>query len=215
MVGIGCNAMAFIPCPFYAEVVLRALLFDQQCVNVWNFKHPDGVTSARLKGLTEDVADWWVSEVRQWIHQDVEVQFFVGRDLTTKDSYIYEDTRYSGQHGAWTAGTCLPGGTAFCVSHRTDHTGRIHRGRTYLFGISNSNVEDNNVKTTFLNGVVAAFGELIYPSDYLGVNWRWQVLSRYYNKAPRSFGVGVDITSVIAVDNHLDSMRSRLTGKQH
>ena len=68
----------------------------------------------------------------------------------------------------------------------------------------------NQLNNTHRGGMIAAYAQLV--SDIHTGGNELVVCSRFHNKAPRTAGVGTEITRV-NVDINLDSQRRRLTGR--
>lgn len=141
------------------------------------------------------------------------LQYVQARQLDTESGLIYQDTRYTGEYGKFVSGYGLPSNVSFCVSFRTGFVGRWSRGRNYCVALSSQMVDGNFINSSVRNALLGYYEELLFPSDYMGDNWCWVVVSRYYDHQPREQGTCLTVTSVIAVNDALDSMRNRLAGR--
>lgn len=101
----------------------------------------------------------------------------------------------------------VPASISLVVSHRTNHTGRSRRGRTFLPGFTEGNIGGNGVDG---NGVTAA-GDLFDAIDTaLGViSTDHIVYSLVDGGAPRSVPLATLVTSRI-INSRVDTQRRRL-----
>jgi len=96
----------------------------------------------------------------------------------------------------------------YAVSFRTGFGGRSYRGRAYHVGLAEADIADSYINVTVRESIREAYEALI--TALLGSGITWGVYSKVNAGAPRTTGLLTPITSVITVDNVLDSMRSRL-----
>lgn len=129
------------------------------------------------------------------------------RDLTVDGGAEYAKTV---SHQGVDGGGVMNAGLSFALTLRTGLAGRSFRGRVFSIGLSAAAYADANTITSTVAGqLVAAWGAL--PAAIEGANgsWRWVVLSREHNKAPRAEGVGTPILTVGYSDLVVDYQRRR------
>ena len=105
------------------------------------------------------------------------------------------------------AGTAIPASVALVVSHRTDHTGRSRRGRTYLAGLNEGNVSFNDANAESVTAAAEFFSVLDSTLDLEDMDH--VVYSLYSDGAPRVTPLATLVTSRI-VNNRVDTQRRRL-----
>jgi len=91
---------------------------------------------------------------------------------------------------------------------RTGIAGRSFRGRTYLAGLIASEVVNNQLDGGRALGMVSGLDQV--RQDMAALNFFLVVVSRVHNGAPRVTGVATTVTSILAVDNRVDTQRRRL-----
>lgn len=204
----------FQPVPDTALVELIFDQYDQTMENTLYFKSGESdvwTAPADLAILVEAVAGWWVAELQALTVSSVTLREVKATNLgdATGPSYSF----VSGEVGTEvTAGE--PGNVTCCVSLRSNQLGRSHRGRNYFVGIPDAETTGNSISTDFTSNLAVAYASL--PSYVEGL-WdpqaEWVVVSRFSLGAERPFGITSRITTIIIVNNDIDSMERRLTGR--
>jgi hypothetical protein len=205
--------MAFVPCLQTIQVELRYLYQDQKIENVLYFRRTAGVGQVHVDACADGLAEWWNDHLRQWQYQWLTMREVYARDLTTQDSYQAWNTTYYGYAGTRTSGEGMPGNVAKAVSFRTGHLGRSARGRNYTCALSSIDVAGNMIENAYAAGILAAYEQLLTPGTYYPSGAYWCTCSRWEGGEQRLYGFTLPITDVILVNMHVDSMRSRLTGR--
>lgn len=127
----------------------------------------------------------------------------------TAATYVYTFSAVSGR----LAGDPVPAQIAAVLSLRTDLKGRSYRGRVYLPGISELDVD----MKSFNAGAITAFSTIatqllaVFGPAGSDTQWRLAVISRWNNKVKRATPVATQVTS-IAVDTIPFSQRRRVFG---
>lgn len=101
----------------------------------------------------------------------------------------------------------VPASVCIVASHRTDHTGRSRRGRTYLPGLTEGNVGGNDIDGLMATAVGDLFTTLHSELDANDLDH--VVYSLYQAGAARTTPLATLITSLI-VDTRVDTQRRRL-----
>jgi hypothetical protein len=105
----------------------------------------------------------------------------------------------------------LPNNAALVVTQYTDQRGRSFRGRNYIPGLPQSDLEDpSHVTPTQAADWAAVWADLFSTMTTGG--YTPVVTSYSFNKVPRTTAVSTPISSV-AANNELDSQRRRLAGR--
>ena len=202
--------MAFVPVPGVVQANVRFELADQLIENVLNFRYegtPFGTAVLAIQTSLEAV--WWAT-----LRPKISVA------MTNTETYYTDLSDVAGPVDTQppfpdaTGGSGVeyaPNNVAFVVTHRTANRGRSYRGRTYIAGISNDNIEGNEVIPAAVTAIVAAFNNLrtdLATSDIL-----FTVVSRFHDGAPRVEGLDTAVTLSLARDAFVDSQRRRLPGR--
>lgn len=101
----------------------------------------------------------------------------------------------------------LPASVSLVVSHRTDHTGRSRRGRTYLPGITENRVLFNDVDATAIEEANETFVRLALELDLVDMDH--VIYSLFSDGAPRTVPLATLVTNRI-INNRVDTQRRRL-----
>jgi len=109
------------------------------------------------------------------------------------------------------SGNGMPGNASFCLSLRSGNVGRSRRGRMYTIGMVEAHQDSGVVTSTYRNAWLAALSALIAAA--LGDDWILCIASFISGGAPRASGFLTDVTTVIAIDDFVDSQRRRLQGR--
>jgi len=110
-------------------------------------------------------------------------------------------------------GEAAPNNCSMAVSFRTAVSGRSNRGRNYVPVLTNSQVSENLIDSSWAQDVVNAYSELLFGGGALPAGWVWVVVSRFTGGLPRTVGTFNEIFSVLVTDLIVDSMRTRLPGR--
>jgi hypothetical protein len=204
--------MAFISCYNTVEVALRYALPGANAANVLTFYCSDPLTQALVCQAANQIAVWWESDLRDWQGTHLTLTEIYARDLTDDMSWTCVNSGYTGYHGGYGAGDPLPNNVAACLSLRTRARGRSGRGRQYTTALTTSHIAGNELNSTYLAGIKAAYDRLKEGGDAMPSRWHWCVVSRYHNKQPRDDAAWNAITNTMWVNNVVDSMRRRLPG---
>jgi len=102
----------------------------------------------------------------------------------------------------------MPSHVAVVVSLRTGLAGRSYRGRLYIGGLTELQVDGDYPNAGVRNALTAGVSAVII--GMLGANQRPVVVSRYQAGLPRNPGVANPIISVLNVTQRVGSQRKRL-----
>lgn len=108
-------------------------------------------------------------------------------------------------------GNALPNNVTLAISFRTPSRGRSFRGRNYVPSLAEGQVNNNTVDSATVDAIVDCYET--FSSQISAAGWQWVTVSRISNGVPRAVGVTAPVTSVLAVDLTVDSMRRRLPGR--
>jgi len=186
------------------------MTFDSQKIENTTFWHSEtSFEASDLTDLATDLIAWWIANYAGLVANAVQLREVTVTDLTSATAPSVSVTAEAtfGDGGL----NPLPSNVALCVSFRTAARGRSFRGRNYISAIDRGKlIGPNEFDSGYLTSVVDAYTAL---TDASSAGLTWGVFSRFHNKVPRTAGVFTPITSVLCVDNLVDSMRRRLPGR--
>lgn len=154
--------MAFVPLEFGVKVALQYLFLGQEVVNTLWF-----ITSDERHPIYDDVADLALLVATQWSTSDLRtaqsdqliLQSVYAKSMESQFAPSVTDTTFAGNAGG-SASVPYAEQNAFCVTFRTERAGRSGRGRNYLGGLTEGNVIDGVVNSTYADAAVEFYEDL-------------------------------------------------------
>jgi hypothetical protein len=209
--------MPFVPVENTALVEVRMSLAEQKVENTLWVLNDSAWDGGSLEELCSEVITWWGVHYAAITTDQVVLREVVATDQTSETAAT---ASVSGDNAPGTQiGGTLPGNCSLAVSFRTALRGRSFRGRNYVVGIPLEEMSSINQTS----GAYQALCKTAYDEFATAIStasWTWVVASRFSgvdpetgHPIPRVAGVTTPITSVIVVDNIIDSQRRRLTGR--
>lgn len=201
--------MAFIPVP---NGIQLCFLFNA-AAQKWQFcltlrKSAGAPTSTDLDDVALIGENWWSSNAKIMLTADNTLSEVTATDLTSQGA---PQSRSLVGIAGTASGTSAPLNVALVVSHRTEKRGRSYRGRTYLSGIPEPQIENVNLaKAAYAADVVSRFGDLQTTLD--GAGYDLVVASKRHNGVVTNPAETNEVIALVA-DTLLDSQRRRLTGR--
>jgi len=209
--------MPFVPVANSALVEIRMVAEGQHCENTLWFELGIVPTEAALTNLLTGIGSWWRANIKPITSSRVRVSEYVATSMDTISGPQVTVAGDSLDNGASTANT-MPLGTALTVSFRTALRGRSFRGRNYILGMTEDQVDGNSVVAGVTGLWTAAYEALLAATPISG--WSWIIASRFsgvnpttHKPIPRAAGVTTPVTAVVIVDEFIDSQRRRLSGR--
>lgn len=202
--------MPFIPVANTVMAELRMTLDGQNVENTLYFEYAAVPSGPTMIQLAEFLIDWWENHYRELCGLGVQLREVFITDLTTPTGGavgVAPDAALIGN----VASPELPSNVTIAVSFRTAFRGRSFRGRNYFVGLTEGQVVQNQVDTSVLNSLKAAYDVIRTTVSTIGATW--VVVSRFTNNAPRIAGVTTPVESVTITDSVIDSQRGRLPGR--
>lgn len=188
--------------------------FDQTVENTLYFKDNSGTTLSTVAGLSSLLAAldaWWAGEIMPLQPTSVTLREIV---VTWLDVETGPQSTLPVADPGTDASPALPSNDTICVSFRTADIGRSHRGRNYFIGLKEDEVTGNTLQASTLADITLAYAALPdYITTEFGTDVEWCVASRFHDGVERTAGITTPITSVLIVDDSIDSQRRRLTGR--
>lgn len=199
--------MTFIPTAGAVRVDIQYALAGQQVHNVIWCSRASDWTAEQREDLAEAIKDWWDVTMKAYFASAIALNTItvVNQESANAPSSVLVVSPPIA--GTPTAGS-LPNNASMCVTLRTALRGRNYRGRMYLAGNTNTQIDSSitfvlSTVTNILNGLIA----LKTAIEALGAVW--VVVSKYLNHSPRAAGLKTPITA-LAADTYIDSQRRRL-----
>jgi len=204
--------MAFQPVEFAAGAVVHNKLPGNQDFLVdlnflFNAVEP---TQVQLVDLANLVDEWWGLSVLPNLCDAVTYNETIVTQLALEFGFQVSASANGGVGSVATE--MMPNAMCACLSLRTGIRGRSFRGRNYVSGIPTAQVTENVMLGTFLDAIEAAYEELLPGGAHDPSPAQWVVVSRVFNKLPRTVGIATPIVNVLFTDNVIDDQRRRKPG---
>ncbi len=207
--------MPFIPVADAAKVACKFTAYGQQFINTLWFTKSGGWTSTDLTDLCTAINSWVVAEYAPLMSNDYSFEGSTAVDMSAEGQEGVEVPLTTPEEGGNVVAG-LPGNVTAAIKFLTGFTGRNNRGRNYFVGLGENQVTGNTIESAAVTGIQAAYDAL--GSYLVGLSADHVVASLYSGvdsngkPIPRTAGVTKVITQY-AMDNLVDSMRKRLTGR--
>lgn len=200
------NEMASILLPAGIRVSLEFDIQGKVVVNVYHVTTTDPIITVKLLQIAQMFADWWTADLATRFSHDIALFQVVAQDLSIANGEKQTLTLAPAEQGVITA-PALPNNVAYVVSHKTAKTGRSFMGRSYLCGIDDAGVVDNEITVGKAANIVSDFNELVTGLNTIATEL--VVASFVSGGAPRAVGVATPIDT-IAMNRRVDTQRRRL-----
>ena len=198
--------MAFIRLPLGIRVAMEFDLDGEPVFNIYHITTSDPITTVKLTSIAQLFIDWWSSDLKARISDEMSLISVTAHNYNEANGEkIYLPVSPAVPGGS--ASPSLPNNCALVVSHKTALTGRSYQGRTYLAGISESQVTRSYIDSAAAGLMVGVF--LALDTDLTTANSALVVASFVSNQAPRAVGVATPVDS-FGVSLRMDSQRRRL-----
>lgn len=201
--------MAFQPVPDVALVRVNGRIDGQKTINTlyWQVSG-SGIDQVNLTALADAVDGWASSALVSPLSDDWSYESVDAIDLSVPNSF--QVTRSSAAPGE-SSSEAAPNNVAACISFQTVFSGRSFRGRNYIPGIPNDQINLNTMENAFMASLITIYDDLIGAGTFLA-GWQWGVVSRQTGGVARAEGLFSPITSVVFRTPYVRSMRSREIG---
>lgn len=196
-----------------AATALAELIFDldgEVTENTLYFRKPNAYTVADLTDLATKLRTWWTSLMQSHIAEACSLTSIKCTSLDAQTGPQFTLTAGLPAVGA-VPSNAVPNNSAFVVTFRTALIGRSFRGRNYIAGIPETQVDVSRLapgEVTYFRDAYASIPSIV-TSAHL-----WVVVSRTVNGViQQPTALTNPVTSVDAIDNVMDSQRRRLPGR--
>src|SRR5437867_4645829 len=209
--------MPFVPVVNTALVEVRVIVNGQKCESTLWMEHATAIDATALGAIGIAVRDWYIAGPMTIQTSALQLIEVVSTDMTTATGLQDVSVPSSPTFGGSTA-NAVPNNVTMSISFRTGTRGRSFRGRNYVLGMTEDQIAGNQVVAGLSALWVGHYEDLIGVAADAG--WTWVVASRFSGvdpttgePIPRSTGITTPVTTVLAVDDNIDSARRRLTGR--
>ena len=201
--------MAFQPCPDVINTEVRMALrgVPVECVLDWVLQPAAPPDPAAVQDCAENLLAHWTAEIMPFLGGNLTLLSVKATDLTVEGGATFEAAASPPVDGG-TAGESLPNSVALCYTKRTSRAGRSYRGRTYLPGLVEAQVNGNFLAS----GVGATLGPIMgnLASAMETSGFDLVVLSRRNGGAARPTGISTAMNSVVLLTELVDSQLGRM-----
>jgi hypothetical protein len=203
--------MAFAPNPRIVQVELRYDQDNEEIENLLYFDTGSIATQTECALLALEVNGWWGVTVRPLQATTVTLREVYAKVMIAPPAP--EATSTAALPAAGTGGTAaLPNNVTCSISFRTGFTGRSSRGRNYIIGLMEGGVVANQLNAGVIQAWTAAYEGLLPTGPYI-TGGTWVVYSQQNNGVPRVTGAFSPVSTVLFVNDVVDSQRRRLPGR--
>lgn len=209
--------MPFIAVPSTAEVELIQVLDGQQIENTLYVAQSTAWDGPALNQLCDVVADWWTTNMAPLVSDQVTLITVEATSLESATAPVGANT--TGTPSVGLGGPPVPNNCALAVSFRTALRGRSFRGRNFVAGLVEADVNRSHVDATLVGQIQDAYNAFLTAVSDAPVGGTWVVVSRFSgvdssgHPIPRGTGIATPVTSALVVDDVIDSQRRRLPGR--
>lgn len=201
--------MEFVPAEKCARASLIFSIGTGIAVNtLWVQNTAEDWSVPTLATLCGILRDWWDTNWKSKVTNEVTLNSIVAKDWAVKDSYAYElPCNIVGTRGN---DAVLPMNVTAAVKFLTGRAGRSFRGRNFVVGLCKSQVMGDGILTQVRDDILAAYNAL--QADLSEDTFQHVVVSFQHDKVKLVTGMVTAVQSY-NMDVVLDSQRRRLAGR--
>lgn len=203
--------MPFVPTANTAQVETVYNWSGQIVENVFHYEHPSGApTMADLVAITDAVRSYIATNLVPLMADTITLLRVVGKLIDVADGLFYVSTTGLPQAGGG-GSPALPNNVSAAYSWRTSASGRSFRGRSFVVGLQEGHVTENNLTPA----ATTAFGTALHGLIAVGgdAGWEMVIVSKSHLHVPRVAGVTTPVTAAFFTNTTIDSQRRRLPGR--
>lgn len=201
--------MPFQPVPQGIQVLANYRQAGQELQSQFYFDRNATVEEEDVEGAAQVVLDWLANSWADVASNAVTIASVIATDMSVEGGVQRTLVPIGTLTGALSS-PALPTGSTITASWRTGLSGRSFRGRTYHVGLTEAQVQNNEVTPTERLALFEAYAQLI--TDSIAFGSRLSVCSRVSGGVLRPNAILTTINAVI-VEAYIDSQRRRLTGR--
>jgi hypothetical protein len=204
--------MAFVPTPNVIQVEIRASVSGERCENrvmIDVFHEP---TLADMTSIANIFSTFLAASWIPLLPSTTVITELYLKSLHAQNAPEATFPLPAGSYTGTASSVALPNNVSFCVSLRSNMTGRSARGRLFWLSLPELAVVGNTVDSTYAANVRSAVQQIDVGMTAAG--YEWVIVSYRTNNAPRVGGpIYFSVNSVTTVDLTVDSQRRRLPGR--
>lgn len=196
--------------PFVADTAKLAwvgLQHGQEVVNTIHFRTGAGWGSDDLQEVTDAALAQWIEWVLPFQSSDFALQRVEARGLRSAGDFGYEAEADPGTVGEL-LGASDNNATATVVSLRTGRIGKSYRGRIFVGGVPNANVENGFLQEAYRTSVAISVNNMIAAINSAS-GWSAVIVSYFSGGEQRVTPLVTQITQAISVTAYPGSANRR------
>lgn len=202
--------MPFVPAANVIEVFIEHSFNNKDGIGwVFHYKPTTApISLEKLLDLGQALAAWWNTDVKPLVANTTHLTRVRLRDISVQNGIVADYTTGMPITGT-RAGAAMPANVSLSLKKNTGYAGRSFRGRVYWLGITEGDVTNNAVATTYINDIVDALQEAIIIVGAVD-EYEMVVVSKYNSGNPRPTGLATLVQTFSVADNVVDTRRDRL-----
>lgn len=201
--------MASLPVPNTMKVEIFYTLDGQRLENTLHFLNTGTFSGGEIEGLGSTLLTWVTTDLMPNLSDQLSFRFLQLTDLRTLDGGVVPVVPEAPVPGG-TGGNPVPNNCALCVAFSTGGRGRASRGRNYVPGIVETEVDKSIVSEARANAILSSYLNLVDLMPLESQPWVWVLVSRQLGGVQRNPPVTTQIVSAYLSDTVIDSQRRRL-----
>jgi len=201
--------MAFTPTPNAVRSSLRMTLHGENVINTLWHLLPSPAAAADLQAINTYLIAWWSNNIAANLSEDI---VLVEVTSIAQDSSSAPSVSVGTVVEGGIIGGALPGNCCITLKFNTNARGRTGRGRNYISGLRETDVQGNQIDAARAEALRAGYDMLRTGTPPI-VGMNWILASFQQDGVPRGQGQVRDIIGVQVVNLDIDSQRRRLTGR--
>lgn len=148
--------MPFVAIPDTIQVDMVNSLGGQTVVWGWQWEKAGGFSMSVAESFADEIFVWWDEQIKPLLSANLTLDIIRLTDLSSSTGFVIEwTTQLPEAHTG--VEPSLPGSAAAVVSFKTGNRGRAFRGRCYIPGLMETDVNVNTLTPAFITALGAAF----------------------------------------------------------
>lgn len=198
--------MAFITLPLGIRVAVEFTIQDAIVVNVYHVTTTDPIVSIKLLDIAQLFVDWWGSDQKTDFSHDIALTSVTALNVSIPNGEKQTVIVSPPEQGIINT-PAPPNNVAFVISYATAQTGRSFQGRSYLAGLPEDAITDNDLSIAKVANLVTS--SIALTADLIQANAELVVASFQAGGVPRVTGLATPVT-VVSMNTRVDTQRRRL-----
>lgn len=198
--------MAYIRLPLGIKVAVEYDWNGEPVVNIYHVVTPDPITSIKLTTIANVFITWFVGNLASRMSNEIALTGVTALNLDVANGekiFAPQIPPFAGT----IVGESVSNNVASVCSLYTAQTGRSFRGRSYIAGMAELYVAQNELDAAVAAGIVADF--VVLDGALVAANCTLVVASFQSGGVPRAVGIATS-TDSYAVNLRVDTQRRRL-----